>query len=849
MSQSETKRYVTCTTAGPMFVYVRDGRMVRTEPIHFDEPDFKPWSLTKNGKVYSPSNKHPLMQWGHTARNWVYSNRVEYPMKRIDWDPEGERNPQNRGKSGYERISWDEAIDIVVSEIEKSKDANGNASGIFTGMSGHPEWGSIHYSSDADRFWTLIGTTPWRFTPISWEGWFSGATFVFGYFFSFGVIPAPDIMQDITNDSDMIVLWGNDPFTKTVYSGLDLPRAFQFWRELGKKIIMIEPWANDTGMVCGDKWIPIIPGTDAALAEAIAWVWIDEGTYDKAYLSTHAVGFDEETLPEGAPAGASFKNYILGIQDGVPKDPAYAEAITGIPSRIIYELAREWAAKPTCLMGMLGGQCRRAYAHETARLMVTLQAMQGLGKPGVSIVTGCTNIAAKHDSRQLSVPGYADGGMNFLAGPPEEKVRQAVLDLAIEDALNKNKPVKQECGTMYKTGFAGEGFWTEYEYPCEGEKPIRMIWWRGSTVGNDPDYARIIRLYQNPSIETVVINAPWFDRDCRYADLVLPATTLFETEDVTEPGKCGVYVPPYGINARCEVYSQKCIEPVGESKTDIEIFEAVAEKLGCLQDYTLGNSLEDWLRLLYGTTNVPMTFEEFREKGYYVWPDLEDYKPNKQLKGFYEDPVANPLFTPSGKLEIYSMTLQMKYGMDNPDIGPTPRYIPEWEGRYTTELVDRFPLQLLPGHPKYRFHGKFNGSSWLRECYKVMGPDGYEYEPVYMHPTDLAARGLKDGQIVRMFNDRGQILAGVVATERVIPGVARCSYGSWYDPLEPTPEGLDRGGEVNRLTPSRPMSGHHFGWASNSALIQVEAADLEGLAEAYPEGWAGKYNSANKGEM
>jgi trimethylamine-N-oxide reductase (cytochrome c) len=341
----------------------------------------------------------------------------------------------------------------------------------------------------------------------------------------------------------------------------------------------------------------------------------------------------------------------------------------------------------------------------------------------------------------------------------------------------------------------------------------------------------------------VVINSPWFDRDCKLADLVLPVSTNFERNDITEPGKCGVYIPASIVNLRCAVYHQKCIEPVGESKSDFEILSAVAERLGIEDKYTEGNTEDGWLRKLYAKTAIPMKYEEFKEKGYYVWPFLDDYKPCKQLKPFYDDPEKNPLETPSGKIEIFSQWLFKEYGADNPEIPPVPHYIPEWEGRFIKPLMDKYPLQLLTPHPKLRYHGKYNDVTWLREIYKVKGSDGYEYEPVYMNTTDADARGLKSGDIVRVFNDRGQILCGVATTQRLTKGVVRIAYGSWWDVLEPKPGAIDRGGNSNFLTPSRGMSEHHLGLASNSCLVEVERADLEELSKKYPEGWAGKYRS------
>ncbi len=305
-------------------------------------------------------------------------------------------------------------------------------------------------------------------------------------------------------------------------------------------------------------------------------------------------------------------------------------------------------------------------------------------------------------------------------------------------------------------------------------------------------------------------------------------------------------MPAALINLRCAIYHQKCIESIGESKSDLEILTLVAKRLGINDKYNKGNTEDTWLRKIYATTSIPMTYEEFKEKGYYVWPTLDDYKPCKQIQPFYENPEKNPLQTPSGKIEIFSQVLFKKYGADDPEIPPVPHYIPEWEGRYTHPQVDKYPLQLLAPHPKIRMHGKYNDVPWLQEIYKVRGPDGYEYEPVIMNTEDAQARGLKKGDIARVFNDRGQILCGVVTTQRLYRGVVRIAYGSWWDMLEMKPGAIDRGGNANMLTPNKDMSKHHLGMAANSCLLEIEKADLEALAKQYPEGWAGKYRSWNK---
>jgi trimethylamine-N-oxide reductase (cytochrome c) len=848
------KRYTNCTTAGAIFAYVRDGRIIRVEPLHVEPEEAQLWKVTVNGKTYTPPLKTPLLYWGTAARKIVYSeNRVKYPLKRIDWDPHGGirlRRTENRGKSQYVRISWDEAFNILEHELKRVRETYGSSAVLAT-YSPHPDWGALHYFfSDFFRFWNLLGHTPLVSSPMSWEGWVSGAAFMYGHFMEMGCIPSPDSLQDISENSELIVLWGVDSLTHNIYHGIDQALVYAFWKELGKKVILIDPYFNDTGAAYSDKWIPIIPGTDCALAAAIAYIWITEKTYDKEYLDTHAIGFDEEHLPTEAPPGTSFKNYILGISDGIPKTPEWAAGITGVPSRTIKELAREWASRPTALSCMFSGACRRAYAHEWTRFMVTLQTMQGLGRPGVCLMGAHTSLSGPYDHRQKGPRGYADGGMNLVTEPgihikhappfPHNPVSQLLAENILDKAIF-DPPVRWRGGTVFNPN--AEFLLRERQYPESGASEVRMLWQRGSSHMCAPEFNRDISLYKSPRFETIVVQAPWFDRSCRYADIVLPTTTNFERNDLTEPGKPGTFIPPTAVNMRLAVFHQKCIESVGESMTDLEIFAELADRLGIKDAYTEGNSEDDLLRKLYGLTNIPMSYEEFKEKGYFVWNALPDYKPCKQLKLFYEDPQNNPVETPSGKIEIFSRTLFRYYGADNPEIPPVPHYIPDWEGRYSQPLVERYPLQLLTVHPKFRFHGKYDDVSWFNEIYKVRGPDGYEYEPIYMNPADARARSLKNGDIVRVFNARGQILCGVRTTERFLQGVVWVAYGSWYDPLEDRPGAIDRAGNSNFLTPARSMSAHHIGFAFNSVLVEVEKADLEKLAKTFPNGWAGKYRT------
>ena len=177
------------------------------------------------------------------------------------------------------------------------------------------------------------------------------------------------------------MFWSVDPNTSAGgYCAQDTTIWRHWLRELGIQRVFIDPYCNATAAHVGEKWIAPRPGTDAALAEAIAYVWIKEGTYDKWFVENRTVGFEE------------FKAHILGETDGQPRTPQWASKICDVPAHTITALAREWASKKTMLacgaMYGTGGACREAYATEWARLMVILIAMQGIGKPGVNIWGG-----------------------------------------------------------------------------------------------------------------------------------------------------------------------------------------------------------------------------------------------------------------------------------------------------------------------------------------------------------------------------------------------------------------------------------------------------------------------------
>ena len=828
--------FTSCTNAGPISVYVKDGKVVRVRPLVADEKDFTPWTIHADGRKYSPPKKFALSPYVHGERQRLYSeDRIRYPMKRVDFDPHGERHPETRGKSPYERIGWDRAAEIVAGEIKRVQETYGPSA--VSGMtSSHHNWGVVGYKMGPfHRFFNMIGYTPVLDNPDSWEGWHWGATHTYGFFWRLGMPEQYDLLEDALQNAEMIVYWSNDPdTTRGIYTGQD-SALWRLWlKEKGVKMVFIDPFHNYTAAAMEGKWIAPRIGTDTAMAMAIAFVWITEDRYDKEYVATHTVGFDE------------FKSYVLGESDGVPKTPQWAAEESGVPTRTIKTLAREWASRRTVLSGGArggeGGACRQAYGTEWARMMVLLQAMQGLGKPGVSIWG--TTMGAPNNA-QIWFPGYADpDGRMFSSRVAAKKmfnpVKQKLYRLTLPDAI-LNPPV-----SWRGDGFCGQSLeqqFTEHTYPMPGCSEVKMFYrYGGSFIGTMSDTSKWVKMYQSSKLEFVVNQDCWWGGETGLADIVLPACTNLERDDVGEWGSAGGYTThaSSGCNHRIIVRLQKCIEPLFESKPDYEIFSLIADRLGLGQDYTEGKTALDWTRGLFEISDLPrfISWEEFNRKGYFLPPIAGDYNSTPSLRWFYEGrecdtpdlnnpkrltKKANELGTYSGKIEFVSQSL-LKHAPDDEQRPPLPHYIPSWEG-HSSGLARKYPLQLLSPHPRFSFHTHYDKHTpWLDEIpgHRVVR-DGYAWWPVRIHPEDAGARGIRNGDIVRIYNDRGSVLTIAQITERVRPGVIH-SYASSakYDPLEPgKAESTDRGGCVNLLTSSRMLSKNAPGMAPNSCLVEI----------------------------
>jgi trimethylamine-N-oxide reductase (cytochrome c) len=383
----------------------------------------------------------------------------------------------------------------------------------------------------------------------------------------------------------------------------------------------------------------------------------------------------------------------------------------------------------------------------------------------------------------------------------------------------------------------------KYVYPYPGCSEIHMIWTDTPCLLTCwTDSNRNVDAYQNPKIEFMVAQHPWLENDCLFADIILPINTKFEENDIGSDHENAHYVTIF--------LEDKCIESIGESKSDYEAVAAVAEKMGLLEQYTEGKSIEEWIKHGFDTSGVPeaglITWEEFCKKGYYVVPSDPDWKKHKAgMIDFYENPEKYPLSTPSGKIEFYSQNLA-RYFPDDEERPPVPHWIPYGESHQESLQLERarkYPLLCQSNHPRWRVHAQLDDMNWFHEIVtgKVKGPDGYLYEPLWLHPSEAEKRGIQNGDIVKIFNERGIVLAGSYVTERIMPGVAYIDHGARYDPI--VPGEIDRGGAINTITPHIGASHNCRGaMVVSGFLVEVELADMEDLRKKYPEAFNRPYH-------
>lgn len=837
-------RYTNGTNGGPIFVYVKDGKIIRTTPLDFDESDAPSFSIEARGRTLKPERRTTLAAHGMCQKSMVYSkNRLLHPMKRVDFDPDGNRNIQNRGKSEFVRISWDEALEIVTKEIKRCKSVGPGA--ILVANGSHHQWGNLgHYLSAFNRFWNLIGVSKLVHNPDSWEGWFWGAMHHWGNSMRLGAAEPYGTVEDCLKEAEMIVFWSSDPDSKYGYDGTE---RREWARELGIKMVHIDPYLNHTAAHLGGKWISPKPGTDAALAQALCHVWITEGLYDKEFVAKRTTGFDQ------------WKAYILGETDGTPKTPEWQAGETGVPARDVRALAREWGRKKTYLGtgawgSGVGGACRGPMGIQWARMMTILGAMQGLGRPGSNF--GNLQFGAPLDFN-FYFPGYAEGSMsgdltysanaanNYQRMPhivTMSSVKQAIPRIYLPEAIMHGKAMG------YLTAVESvQGQFFPFGYPSPGHVPVEMLYKYGSaSFGTMVDSNRWVQMYQHENLKFVVNQSVWKEGETTYSDLILPACTVFERWDIGEELNVGAgYVHHmYSMcNHRVITMQHKCIEPEGESKSDYDIFLAIMERLGMGALYSEGGNTElDWCKRIFDSSDMAkhISWRQFLKKGYFVVPpEPEGSRAPTAYRWFYEgrkkdvpEPYPLPsdyvgsfgdgLQTPSGKYEFIPETLSR---VDDPGRPPLNRYEPIYEDPKRDPELAGYTLQLLTPHSRYPFHvmGDDEGSTLhdIRE-HRVL-VDGHHYLVAQINHADAEARGIKDDDLIRLWNNRGSVVCAAQVTDRLRPGVVMAPTASAvYRPVGEPGNSTDLGGCVNMLNPSKPITKKTHSIKPNSTLIQVE---------------------------
>ncbi len=834
-----------------------DGKIVRIRPLHYldtyTEEELEPsmWKIKVGDEVLTPGYKAAPNYFALAYKNRVYSkNRTRYPLKRVDWEPGGDPakiNAQNRGVSKFKRISWDEALDIMESELRRIVETYGPYSVLTIGEDGHRESKNLHSGGGMHSAFMskLGGYTRETRTPDSVEGWYWGAKHFWGSGCNKGLgMPAPPQtgynpwhgIRDVSEHAKLIAFAAGDWELTQNYASQLWSRVINFWKKIGKEFVIIDPFCNYTA-VCHDnmKWIPILPNTDAALDFAVMYVWITEDLYDKEYVETHSVGFEK------------VRAYVLGEdEEGIPKTPAWAAERCGVPEWTIKAYARNRAKKITASVHFSSGAIKGPYSHEPGRTAAYLLGMQGLGKPGVQqIFMNGSLIGKEIIARSTSAPFSSNNICRMFYKSPQSIPRTMVAQAIQEGSI---KWWGSPCIVYVPT----EEQFEEFNYPAKdpevaakihmlwSEKPCNQGCWNGGF-----NYQDAIR---SDEVEFFVTNHQWIENDSLFADLILPVTTCVEDND--DQGGSMV------VSVRHASLTPPAIEPVGESMSDFQIALALAERFGFKDELDLGMTEDEWIQFGFEQSQLPteISWEEFQERKFYFPkqdPDQDNIPPG--MTGFYNDPEAWPLDTPSGKLEFWSEALAENFP-DDLERQPMAKWIVggSKEDGWTHdeslwgERAKDYPLLMVANPARYRIHVQGDDIMWFREietC-KVKGKDGYLYEPIWIGPEDAAARGIEAGDIVKLFNDRGAILTAARISERVIPGAVVVHKGSRVDPIAPH---LDRGGSTNLLSPNECVSKHCKGFAVSGYLVEaakVEDAEMEQWKKDYPAAFERDYDPA-----
>jgi biotin/methionine sulfoxide reductase len=713
-----------------------------------------------------PGDTDPSPLLGNLPGSVRHRSRVAAPAVRRGWLDDGPGPTQRRGADEFVAVSWDELTELLADELRRVVDTHGNEA-IYGGSYGWASAGRFHHAqSQVHRFLKLLGG--YTFSRHSYS---LGATGV--------IMPRVVGTHDnlfkrstewnvIAEHTDLLVCFGGVGLKNTgVNHGGTTAHpardALARFRARGGQIVSLSPLRDDVDGSC--EWLAPIPGTDVAIMLALAYVLATEALADRAFLATYCTGYDR------------FERYLLGTDDGVPKSPEWAAQICRLPAETLRDLARRMAAGRTIVTVSWSLQ-RVRHGEQAPWMGLTLAAMLGqIGVPGGGF-------------------GHGYGSMNEPGLPP---IRCGLP--VFPQGLNPVTtfiPVAAVSDMLLHPGESYEFNGQTLRFP-----DIRCVYWAGGNpFHHHQNLPRLRRALAR--VDTVVVHDPYWTAMARHADIVVPSTTAFERDDFSGSRNDPLLMAMPALT-----------EPYAQSRNDFDTFATLAERLGFGESFTEGRTAREWLTVMYDKWAAELdfvvpSFEEFWRAGQVRLPVEEGLT---LLADFRADPKANRLATPSGRIEIFSAAID-GFGYD--DCQGHPRwYEPtEWLGG---ARAAGYPLHLIANQPATRLHSQLDGGATSQRS-KVQGR-----EPIRMHPDDAAARGLVDGDIVRVFNDRGSCLAGLVVDERLRTEIVQLSTGAWYDPQDPgDPDAMCVHGNPNVLTDDIGTSSLARGCTGAHVLVQVE---------------------------
>lgn len=742
---------------------VKDGAVVRLVPDPTVQED--------------PTNPRaiPCLRGRSQTRRVYAPERLKYPLKRVG----------KRGEGKFERITWDEALTTIADQMKRIKEKYGNEA-FYNNYAWGVNWTGPDSQGAIQRTLRLFGGY------VDYYGSYSEAAYgqVMG-FITGGY--AGNSADDIVN-SKLVVLFGDNSVVTRAggdNGGYWMMKAAQN----GTKFIIIDPIMTDTVTGTQAEWVPINPGTDVAFIAAMANVMVKENLYDKEFMATHAAGFDEDTLPKDAPANSSWMAYIMGKADGIEKTPEWAAPITGIPATQIASLAREIASVKPCAIIQNWGAQRRAYGEQISRAVPVLAAMTG-------------NFGISGGNCGL-VQNGAYFPMSGIPVPPNP-VKLSIPCFMWTDFVYRGSEMTAEKDFVRGESVAwsaGAGS-SATDNNAAKKLPVSMkFMWNdgGNTIINQHgDINKTIKILQDETmLEFIVATDIAMTPSTMFADIVLPETSGFEADNIITGEGHGMKG-----NHAWVLFNHKVIEPMYEAKENLWVAEQLAEKLGLGDAFREGHTTrDDWMRDMVASTQKSIpdfpSLEDFKKVGIYKMPGG---KPTVAFEEFRKDPVANPLGTATGKIEVYSPPIA---AMNKPEEMPAiPKYVPEWEG-VGDPLREKYPLQMMTTHFVARAHSTFDNVKSLQEAHP---------QAIMINPLDAKARGLKNGDMVRVFNDRGEVHLPALVSNRIRPGVTNMPQGAWYTP---DAKGIDTRGCGNVLTSQRPTP-YAGGFTAHTNLVQVE---------------------------